>query len=308
MRILVSRSPALSCSVDYSHTYTGIVITGMPLPSPFLFLLLLIFATTNRLALNKALCDQYDVDIAGIIVNKVKPSKYEQTKYYLNKALQQPKWDGIPLIGCIPDRPFLGCPSLADLERLLGEDNASIVSGHDHRLRHYTVHDMNLVATSLDVFLKNIRQKQNPSRTLYVCHASRNDILLGFLMEAYSHHNNNANNHDSSSSRGSMNPDPIQYQNEAAMVVTGCDESPVSTQVLEIIASLPPSAPPVLLANQPTQHVMEQVYAYTPKLNVDDENRVATAVEHYEPYIDFDLLLDRVTEGDSVADGVAGGQ
>jgi hypothetical protein len=35
------------------------------------------------------------------------------------------------------------------------------------------------------------------------------------------------------------------------------------------------------------------IHRYTPKLNFEDASRAQTAVHHYEPYIDFDLLLER---------------
>lgn len=57
----------------------------------------------DELELNRVLCEQNDVRIAGVIINKVIPDKYEQTKYYMQKAIMQ-TW-GIPLLGCIPDRP-----------------------------------------------------------------------------------------------------------------------------------------------------------------------------------------------------------
>lgn len=82
------------------------------------------------------------------------------------------------------------------------------------------------------------------------------------------------------------------------MIVTGCEEHPISTQVLEIVTNLPDSAPPVLMTNKPTDSVMQGLYRFTPKLNNEDGNRVDKAVQHYEPYIDFDLLLDRVKISD----------
>lgn len=81
---------------------------------------------------------------------------------------------------------------------------------------------------------------------------------------------------------------------DTAMIVTGCEEHPISTQVLEIVTNLPDSAPPVIMTNKPTDAVMQGLYHFTPKLNNEDGNRVDKAVEHYEPYIDFDLLLDRI--------------
>lgn len=228
----------------------------------------------DELELNRNLCETHGVEIAGVIINKVKPEKFEQTKYYMTQLLEQ-RWN-VPLLGLMPDRQFLGSPALADMERLL--PGSKLVSGNDFRLRHYRVKDLNLVATSLSVFLNNLRR--NPDRTLYVCHASRNDILLGFLMESQ------------------LQMHKIRQENsgrkwETAMVVTGCSDHPISTQVLEIVTSMP-DAPPVLLCPQPTSVVVEAVYNFTPKLNMDDAHRVKTTVDHYEPCIDFDLLLERV--------------
>ena len=104
------------------------------------------------------------------------PSKYEQTKYYMTKALKE-TWD-VPLLGCIPDLPYLGCPALMDLEKIF---DTELISGKNHRFRHYNVNDINLVTTSLTHFLENLRK--NPSRTLYICHVTRDDLILGFLAE-----------------------------------------------------------------------------------------------------------------------------
>jgi len=37
---------------------------------------------------------------------------------------------------------------------------------------------------------------------------------------------------------------------------------------------------------------MAGIYSFTPKLNMEDGHRVEMTVNHYQPYIDFDLLLD----------------
>ena len=53
------------------------------------------------------------------------------------------------------------------------------------------------------------------------------------------------------------------------------------------------SAPPVLLTSGPTNKVIDTINTYTPKLNSEDAHRASTAVHHYEPHIDFDMLLER---------------
>ena len=130
----------------------------------------------DELELNRVLCQHYGVRIAGVVINKVIPEKYEQTKHYIRKAMLQ-TW-GIPLLGCIPDRPFLGCPALFDLENLF---DTKLISGSEHRFRHFNVNDINVVTTSLTRFLENLREK--PARTLYICHITRDDLIVGFLGE-----------------------------------------------------------------------------------------------------------------------------
>jgi dethiobiotin synthetase len=86
----------------------------------------------DELELNRILCQHYNVRIAGVIINKVIPDKYDQTKHYMRKAMMQ-AW-GVPLLGCIPDLPYLGRPALLDLENLF---KTQMISGAEHRFRHY---------------------------------------------------------------------------------------------------------------------------------------------------------------------------
>eukprot|EP00523_Entomoneis_sp_CCMP467_P008009 CAMPEP_0168728724 /NCGR_PEP_ID=MMETSP0724-20121128/5832_1 /TAXON_ID=265536 /ORGANISM="Amphiprora sp., Strain CCMP467" /LENGTH=460 /DNA_ID=CAMNT_0008775579 /DNA_START=396 /DNA_END=1778 /DNA_ORIENTATION=+ len=265
----------------------------------------------DELDLNRVYCQEANVDIAGVIVNKCRPDKYEQTKRYLSQALDTKRWGHVPLLGLIPDRPFLGCPAIHDLERLL--EGSELVSGHDDRFRHYTVQETYLVATSLEEFLKTVRQPRH-DRTLYVCHASRNDILLGFLMEAQQreyHNKHHHHHHPHASNQPQQQQQPEQRPPwEAAMIVTGCDETPISPHVLEMIQQQQHKnnnqgrqrrLPPILMVPQSTVRVMDALHRYTPKLNFQDNHRVETAISHYESYIDFDLLLRRLLRVDHSA-------
>ncbi|KAL9190730.1 hypothetical protein ACHAXT_000436 [Thalassiosira profunda] len=223
----------------------------------------------DELELNRVLCEKHNVPIAGVVINKVLPDKYEQTKHYMSKALMD-TW-GIPLIGCIPDRPFLGCPALADLERLF---HTELVCGSTHRFRHYSVKDMNLVTTSLTRFLENIRSKL--PRTLYICHVTRDDIILGFMAEYQ------------------RNRREEERPFEAALLVCGRkDKYQMADEVRDMFEGL--EGAPVMVIGYSTHQAMQMIHDYTPKLNIDDKNRVRKAVEHYEPYIDFDQLLERAS-------------
>ena len=222
----------------------------------------------DELELNRVLCDHYNVNIAGVIVNKVFHEKYDQVKDYMARAMES-NW-GIPLLGCIPDRPYLGCPALADLERLF---KTSLLSGEQHRMRHYSVHETNLVTTSLHKFLENLRKK--PTRTLYFCHCTRHDIILGFFGEYQRRLRENEH--------GTM---------ESALIICGRkDKYYLDKEIREMINIIDA---PVLYVELSTHEAIEKVHAFTPKLNIDDTARVRTAVEHYEPYIDFDKIISRI--------------
>ena len=137
-------------------------------------------------------------------------------------------------------------------------------------MRHYRTGDIILVATSLEVFVETMQR--SPSRTLYVCHSSRTDILEGFVTASMAN-----------------------VESQGALIVTGTDEYPLPQDgILDVLSdSQVANAPPILVVPQSTQRVMEQIHNYTPKLNFEDAGRARTAVAHYEPHIDFDKLLER---------------
>jgi len=244
----------------------------------------------DELELNRILCQHYNVRIAGVVINKVIPEKLEQTRHYMSKAMMQ-AW-GVPLLACIPDRPFLGCPgtfyghrdlilcsntniiALADLETLF---KTELVSGKHHRLRHYNTGDINVVTTSLTRFLENLREK--PSRTLYICHVSRDDLIVGFLGEYQ---------------RRLETGDPL----EACLIVCGRKHKyQLSTEVSDMLKGL--NAAPIMNVELTTHEAMTKIHKFTPKLNIYDTNRVAVAVDHYEPYIDFEELMRRTQAGNT---------
>lgn len=93
-----------------------------------------------------------------------------------------------PILGVVPDRPYLGCPALADVESSFG---SVLLSGSQHRYRHYDVGSnvqgrsigMSMVTTDLAAFLRTMQRQPESSRVMFICHASRDDVILGFLGE-----------------------------------------------------------------------------------------------------------------------------
>jgi len=254
----------------------------------------------DEFEVNRSLFLQYGVNIAGVVVNKIDPEKYEQTRQYLTKAIEYHIGEEVPILGCVPDRPYLGCPALADVESQFG---STLLSGADFRYRHYDVGSnvqgrtlgMAMVTTDLAAFLRTMKRQPEGSRTIYVCHATRDDIILGFLGEYRRRKRRN-----------------IPFES-ALVVCTGCDDGMgnpnkvvLSQEVVEMITDSGSSGPPVLVAaGKAPADAAKIIRTMTPKFQVDDIRRVSRAVSHYEPYIDFDLLLERTSRISGVDDSKA---
>jgi hypothetical protein len=257
----------------------------------------------DELELNRALCLQYGVNIAGVVINKVQPDKYDQTREYLTKAIEM-MWTGPngepapPILGVVPDRPYLGCPALADVESTF---DTVLLSGSDYRYRHYDVGSnvqgrsigMSMITTDLAAFLRTMQRQEGDARTMFICHVTRDDVILGFLGE-----------YRRRTRRG------ILFQH-ALVICTGGDDGmgdisetdvKLSPEVCDMIRDAGPAGPPVLLASgYSPANAAKQIRTMTPKFNANDGRRVTRATEHYEPYIDFDLLLERTSTVTDIA-------
>jgi hypothetical protein len=151
---------------------------------------------------------------------------------------------GIPLLGCIPDHAYLGHPALMDLENLF---KTKLISGEEHRFRHYSTEDINLVTTSLTRFLENLRDK--PPRTLYICHVTRDDLIVGFMGE-----------HQRRRLQGEK---PF----EAALLICGRKAKyHLSQEVADMLRGM--QGAPVMEVGISTRAAMSMIHNYTPKLNI----------------------------------------
>ncbi|MBF0385692.1 MAG: AAA family ATPase [Candidatus Omnitrophica bacterium] len=70
----------------------------------------------DEIMLNKALFDMQQVEVAGVIVNKVLPEKYDKIKEVLGKGLEN---KGIRLLGVLPLRPLLSSPTMEQVQNQL---------------------------------------------------------------------------------------------------------------------------------------------------------------------------------------------
>ncbi|CAM9588386.1 unnamed protein product [Chrysoparadoxa australica] len=214
----------------------------------------------DELELNRLVCKEYGVKIKGVVLNKVLPDKMEMVGAYFTKLLE--RWD-VPLLGVVPDEPYLGCPNLGDLEKIF---QTKLVSGVQWRKHpHYSIRHTLMVATDVRIFME--KMKIAPEYPLLVTHATRTDIILGFLAHAQ---------------KMKQSGKPFG----GALVLTGQTNRPLD-YVEELLEG---QDVPVLYSKRNTFKTMDMIRSYTPKLHKDDKVRLDLAVSHYEPYLNFDLL------------------
>lgn len=218
----------------------------------------------DDLALNYALCKDYGVKVRGVILNKVRPDKMEMVSEYFPKALKQ--WD-MPLIGIVPNLPSLANQSMLDFEGLF---KTRLLSASSRRFQQYT--KTSLVTSGLRRFLVKLSSNKF-NDTLFVTHASRNDIILGFLSHSQNYELTTGEPYN------------------GGLILTG--EPPVDQPQDYIMEIIQRSNAPVLYAPVTTFEAMEKITRFTAKFNPTDRQKVTACGEHYAKFINFDIILDR---------------
>jgi len=216
----------------------------------------------DELALNKLMCEHHSVKIRGVLVNKVMPGKVDMIREYFTKALQ--RWQ-IPLIGVVPDASYLGSPTMLDYEQLF---KTKLICGEEQKLNHFN--RTTLVAMELGRFLDRLHTEQH-SKSLFVTHASRVDIILGFVSHANVHEKRWG--------------EPWR----GGMIIAG--EVPKHAIPDSLMDALKNSKCPMLHAKMSTYDAMVALTSYTAKLSALDSRRTTAAIQHYEPHIDFNFLV-----------------
>lgn len=180
---------------------------------------------------------------------------------YFAKALK--RWD-IPLLGVVPDASLLSMPTMLDFESLF---DAKVMSGEESRLNHFD--QTTLVAMGLKSFMERVNDEQH-SKTLFVTHASRADIVLGFI------------------AHGAVHQQRWGVPFKAGLIVAGEPPGAMPESLLSVVKA---QKSPILHARMSTYDAMVQLTNYTAKLSALDVRRTTAAIRHYEPYIDFDQIL-----------------
>jgi phosphate acetyltransferase len=158
----------------------------------------------------------------------------------------------------LPENPSLGQPTVAQVASELG---ASVLAGADRGLQR-EVSDVRVAATRVEHFIDDLVE-----RALVIVPGDRADIMLASLAASMF----------------------TSVPAVAGMVLTGGYQPPVA------VAKLLHEAPfPVLAVRQRTYPVATAVHAIDPKLAVEDEAKIATAIGVFEAGVDPRELAERI--------------
>eukprot|EP00908_Phaeocystis_cordata_P018526 Transcript_29988.p1 GENE.Transcript_29988~~Transcript_29988.p1 ORF type:complete len:332 (-),score=86.88 Transcript_29988:630-1577(-) len=98
----------------------------------------------DELEMNRQMFAQEGVPLRGVVLNRVLPDKVEHIREKMGKVMME-RW-GVPLLGVVPDLPYLGTTTLRDIEMAL---DANLLGGAKCRGLHYGVNDIFLVTTTV---------------------------------------------------------------------------------------------------------------------------------------------------------------
>ncbi|MEM1282136.1 MAG: AAA family ATPase [Chlamydiota bacterium] len=208
----------------------------------------------DELAINIAMCKEYNVPVRGVILNRVLDEKREMILNYFPKALD--KW-GVPLIGCIPFDPFLSMPTVKDFEGLF---QTTLFSGQQHRLRHFD--NFRLFAGSVKAYKREFEPNQ-----LIITPASREDIIMATL-EKHLHTTNN---------------EGVDYG--GGMILTGrhSPSKSIEDQMRHVDI-------PILYAPMSSYDAMKKITTFIAKIRLEDTEKIQKAIHLVDQYVDLNQL------------------
>jgi phosphate acetyltransferase len=134
----------------------------------------------DELMLNLALCEKYGLKVLGVVLNKVKPDKFQMLTHYFEKALNK---IGIPFLGALPYDLLLAQASFNDVASVL---DSPIYHGHDLSLKH--ISNMTIIASNNQVpevkpyELVIVSSSREGLIHSLIYHASEHKIPLGFIL------------------------------------------------------------------------------------------------------------------------------
>ncbi len=206
--------------------------------------------------LNKPLFDKEKVELAGVVVNKVYPGKYERISSFVKMGFQK---KGLSVLGVMPYQKRLDLPTVREI---FEELKIKLLCG-EKRLDN-TVDKILIGAMKVKDAIKYMAVN-----SLIITPYDRTDMIQAVI----------------DYERGRKDKKGV-----AGIVLSG-GKSP-SRKVLD---QLKEREIPVLLSDEDTYSISSEIHDINVKIKPEDLNKIDIAVEMVKKYVDIDKLIENIT-------------
>ena len=208
----------------------------------------------DEIELNMALFEKEGVDVIGVIVNKVLPSKYKKIKRVVKMALKK---KGIELFGLIPYTPQLSMPTI---QHVLEEADIKLISKNKAGARN-KIRKILVGAMEPQEALSYIEDG-----SLLITPGDREDIFMALL-----------------------NKKSKKKVSIAGIVLTG---GIVPNK--KIMSLMKKARIPVLLSKKHTYAAAAEIHDIAIKIRPDDKEKTKIATKLVEKYVDVNRILAKI--------------
>jgi phosphate acetyltransferase len=207
----------------------------------------------DEIMLNKSLFDASGVPLAGVIINKVRPHKYDKVDTYVRKGLERL---GIKVLGVIPYVDSLGIPTMKDFQEELDMDVLCGESGLGRQMSKVLVGAMDV--REAFHYLEN--------DCMVITPGNRGD-LLNLLIKVHT------------------------GRFQAPRRIAGIILSGGLTPNKRVWNALKKADIPTLVSSFNTYDVAAMVHDLTVKIKSRDSNKIKMVFDIVEKHVDMDSLL-----------------
>ena len=204
----------------------------------------------DEIALNHNLFERENVEVIGVIANKIQPDKLEQTRDYLTKAFVR---RGFSLLGAIPYSPPLTWPTVGQVVK---EIHATVLNGH--QCLSNKIADIVVGAMTAHNAIKYIKDK-----ALLIVPGDRDDVVLA-----------------------AATTDLLRRDIDlSGILLTGGMQLAPQTRELIMRTHIP-----VLVVEMATYEATAIIHDITVKILEKDEEKIELATSLVRQYVDLDKL------------------
>jgi hypothetical protein len=207
----------------------------------------------DEIMLNKSLFDKFGVEMAGVIVNKVRPQKYQKIKKYVTIGLKRL---GVKVLGVIPYMELLEKPSIHDFREEL---DMHVLCGKEHL-------DTQMKKVLVGAMEVNEAAQYLEDNCLVITPGNRTD-LINLLIRSHTGRFRTPRKIGGLILSGGMIP---QRRIFSALKKTGI---------------------PTLVSRYNTYETASRVHDLTVKIKSRDKKKVDMAVEMFEQYAELEEII-----------------